>query len=578
MWRKSVIRFSKDRLLDFYMNNNIKWAIYARKSTESEDKQIQSIDDQINYMQEIAKREGLNVIEVISESKSAKLKNNREGFSKLLSLIDTGKIQGILCWKMDRLSRNPVESAHIQEALQLRKLECIYTAERKYWPEDNALIFAVEQGMANQYSRDLSKNVKRGMHSKAEKGWYPTIAPIGYLNSRTHDKGNETILVDEERFKIVRKMWDYMLTGTYSLPQVLKIATDEWGLTTPSRKKLGGRAISRSTVYLMFTNIFYTGVFEYGGKTYQGKHTPMVTRDEFDKVQILLGKKGSPRPKARSFPFTGLLHCADCGAIITASEKQKLVKSTNTLNTYIYYHCTKRKKYVECYSAPLRVEELEKQVIKLLEDNDINQKFYDLALEVFKEMHEIEVDTRQAIYSAQLRNVELTQMKIDRAKTFLFNGTITEEEYRSMKSECENELVKQKAQLLETEKRAQDWGRLTEDVFHFTKYAIEAFSSDDKQIKKEIITSLGSNHRIKAKEVLIDLRSWFSVLKNGEIIISKEIERLELDKTLTPERRKEAFTSIRTSMCTLIDNVRTELMKSEVVPYIPNLRAWSEKV
>jgi predicted site-specific integrase-resolvase len=157
MWRKSVIRFSKDRLLDFYMNNNIKWAIYARKSTESEDKQIQSIDDQINYMQEIAKREGLNVIEVISESKSAKLKNNREGFSKLLSLIDTGKIQGILCWKMDRLSRNPVESAHIQEALQLRKLECIYTAERKYWPEDNALIFAVEQGMANQYSRDLSK-------------------------------------------------------------------------------------------------------------------------------------------------------------------------------------------------------------------------------------------------------------------------------------------------------------------------------------------------------------------------------------------------------------------------------------
>lgn len=114
------------------MNNNIKWAIYARKSTESEDKQIQSIDDQTKYMREIATREGLNVVDVITESKSAKLKNHREGFSKLLTLIDTGKIQGILCWKMDRLSRNPVESAHIQEALQLKKLECIYTAERKY--------------------------------------------------------------------------------------------------------------------------------------------------------------------------------------------------------------------------------------------------------------------------------------------------------------------------------------------------------------------------------------------------------------------------------------------------------------
>ncbi len=535
------------------MNNNIKWVIYARKSTESEDKQIQSIDDQTKYMREIATREGLNVIEIITESKSAKVKNNREGFSRLLSLIDSGKVQGILCWKMDRLSRNPVESANIQEALQLRKLECIYTAERKYWPEDNALIFAVEQGMANQYSRDLSKNVKRGMQSKAEKGWFPNIPPIGYLNSKLRDKGNETILIDEERFKIVRKMWDLMLTGTYSLPQVLRIATNDWGLTTPTRKKLGGKAVSISYVYLMFSNEFYTGTFKYSGKIYQGKHKPMITRDEFDKVQMILGKKGKPRAKTHSFPFTGLLHCSDCSAIITASEKQKLVKSTNTVNTYVYYHCTKRKKYVKCYSAPIRVEELEKQVISLIEKNSINQKFYDLALEVFKGMHEVEVDTRQAIYSTQLRNVEVTQAKIDRAKTFLFNGTISEEEYKTQKAECESDLVRQKAQLLETEKRAQNWNQLTEDAFHFAKYAINAFSSDDNQIKKEVITSLGWNHEIKSKEVLINLHSWFTVLKNGEIDITEQMRRLELNKTLTPERRKEASASIHTRLCAGLD-------------------------
>jgi site-specific DNA recombinase len=531
------------------MNKTIKWVIYARKSTESDDKQIQSIDDQVRYMKEIVSREGLDVLETITESKSAKVKNNREGFTRLLSLIDSGKVQGVLCWKMDRLSRNPVESAHIQEALQLRKLECIYTAERKYLPEDNALIYAVEQGMANQYSRDLSKTVKRGMQSKAEKGWFPNIPPIGYLNSKTRDKGNETILVDEARFSIVRKMWDLMLTGSYSPPQVLRIATNEWGLTTPTRKKLGGKAVSVSYIYKILTSEFYAGTFTYSGKVYQGKHPPMITRDEFDRVQMLLGKKGKPRQQVHSFPFTGIMRCGECGAVITATEKKKFVGSLNKISTYVYYHCTKRKKYISCKQAPIRVENLETQVIKLINENIIDKDFYDLSLRILREMHDTEIETRQRIYTNQLETVDVIQKKLDRIVGFLINGSISEEDYNTHKKELEESLVRQKASLKETEKRAQNWIQLTENVFHFAKSASIAFVEGDDQIRKEILTHLGWNHQIKAKEVLIDLASWFSVLKNGELEVSSEIKRLELDKTLTPERRKEAFASIHTKLC-----------------------------
>ena len=87
----------------------------------------------------------------------------------------------------------------------------------------------------------------------------------------------------------------------------------------------------------------------------------------------------------------------------------------------------------------------------------------------------------------------------------------------------------------------------------FAKYAINAFSSDDNQIKKEVITSLGWNHEIKSKEVLINLHSWFTVLKNGEIDITEQMRRLELNKTLTPERRKEASASIHTRLCAGLD-------------------------
>ena len=531
------------------MDKNITWAIYARKSTESEDRQIQSIDDQIKFLKETAERENLNIVQIIKESKSAKEPYKRNGFTELVTLIEQGKINGILAWKMDRLSRNPIDSATIQYFLQKKKLLCVKTAEKNYLPEDNALIMSVENGMANQFIRDLSKNVRRGLISKAEKGWFPNIPPVGYLNSKSREKGNETILVDEERFLIVRKMWDLMLTGNYSQPQILKIATNDWGLRTPKRRKLGGKPFSRSYMYIMFTNDFYAGNFHYSGKTYVGKHKAMITMDEFDRVQILLGKKGRPKTQTNNFPFTGIMTCSECGARITATKKKKLNKTTKEIETYIYYHCTKRKKYIDCKARPVTLTELEKNILKIIESNLIDQEFYKLGLETLKEMHGLETGKRQQIYEAQLRNVDDTQKKLDRALTFLLDGTITKEQYNLQKNELEESLMKEKIKLGETEKRATNWRDLTENVLHFSTQAMEAIKHGDPQTQREILNGLGWNHRIIGKELFINLHSWFTVLKNGEQELLPKIKALELDKIVDPQRQKEAFASIRPSLC-----------------------------
>ena len=529
--------------------NKITWAIYARKSTESEDRQIQSIDDQINYFKEVVDREGLYVLQTIKESKSAKAPFKRDGFTELTKLIEQGKVNGILTWKMDRLSRNPIDSATIQYFLQEKKLLCVKTAEKNYLPEDNALIMSVENGMANQYIRDLSKNVKRGLLSKVEKGWFPNIPPVGYLNSRTKEKGNETILVDEERFKIVRKMWDLMLTSNYSPPKILRIATDDWGLRTPRKRRQGGKPISQSEIYNIFSNIFYTGYFYYSGKTYKGKHIPMITMDEFDRVQILLGKKGKPKQQVHNFPFTGIMNCAECGASITASKKTKLNKTTGNIETYTYYHCTRRKKYIHCKAKPVTLTELENNINQIIESNLIDPEFYKLGLETLKEMHSLEINKRQQIYETQLRNVEDTQKKLDRALTFLLDGTITQPQYSSQKQELEEALTKEKAKLGETEERAKNWTDITENVLHFSSLAIEAIKSKDPEIQREVLNGLGWNHKINAKKLFIDLGSWFTVLKDGEKRLLPEIKALEMENIVDPQRRKEAFASIRTSLC-----------------------------
>lgn len=531
--------------------DTIKWVIYARKSTESSDRQIQSIDDQIKIQKDIALREGLHIVDTIFESKSAKAPYVREEFQRLTAMINDGKVDGILTWKMDRLFRNPIDGGFIQYALQQKKLLCIKTPEKEYLPEDNAIILSVESGMSSQYIRDLSVNVKRGMKSKAEKGWFPNIPPIGYLNSKLRDKGNETILVDESNFPIVRKMWDLMLTGNYTVPKVLKIANNEWGLRTPSRKKLGGKPLSESYAYLIFSNIFYTGNFIHSGIFYQGKHTPMITMEEFDKVQIIMGKRGRPRPKKLEFPYTGIMHCSECGAQITATQKHKLIKSTGDINTYVYYHCTKRKINVKCDAKAMKVEELEKEVSFILGEYTIDQRFYNQALEILKRNHKDEIEVNETIYHTHLANKEETQRKINNALQFLLNGTIEESQYKETKKTLELELQKHDIKAKETENKVKNLNEVTENAFTFLRLAKSEFENKKSELmtKKSIVSSLGLNHRIDNGKLFIDLHSWLHVIKNGEKILLPQIEALELDETLTGERRKEAFASFHTGLC-----------------------------
>lgn len=573
------------------MQTNIQWALYARKSTESEDRQVQSIPDQIQYLTAMANREGLHIAETVWESKSAKDPEARKEFKHLLSLIEKGKIQGILCWKLDRLSRNPIDSARIQWFLQTGKIKCIKASDRTYLPEDNALVLAVETGMANQYVRDLAKNVKRGLESKAQKGWYPAIPPIGYLNTKKGQKGMEEIIIDPERFQIVRNMWDLMLTGTYTAMDVHRIATTDWKLDTPKRRCDGKKPIAPGYIYKLFSNVFYTGNFVYSGKFYDGKHPPIVTMAEFEKMQIILGKKGQPRPQAHDFPFTGIMRCPNCGASVTASEKTKLVKSRGELKKYTYYHCTRRVGIDDCHTPPVSLPDLEGQIEKLIRQNAISKQFYDYGVSLLKANEGNQANHNAAIYERQLQAVNDLQKKLDRLLGFLLNETISEEEYGQRKKEVERQLAIEKVKLSQCEAESTNYEKYMENAFTFSRASLHAFTHGDVQTRRDVLASLGSNHQLNGKNLCIDLHSWLTMLKSGEDELLPEMERFELE-TGNASKAKAAFNSFSPLMCTLVDKVRTanlasndrmeavldrvraEMVKLPTPPTIPDLSAW----
>lgn len=528
--------------------SHLKLAIYARKSSENEDRQIQSIDDQVDRLQQVARERSLTVSKVVTETKSAKEPYKRPEFTNLLRKIEKGEIDGILCWQLNRLSRNPVDGGELQWLLQKEVIQIILTPEREYLPGDNALIFSVETGVANQFILDLKKNTKRGTDSKIAKGLFPGLAPIGYLNTVIERQGENFIKVDEERFPIVRKIWDLMLTGAYSVDQILIIANNEYGLRTRKTRHKGGKQLSRGTLYKMLSNVFYTGLFLYKGETYEGKHQAMITLEEFDRVQALLGKNGRPRPKSHQHTYIGWAICGECGYAITAEKKPKFIKSLGVTRFYTYYHCTRKRRDYLCsqHTTYTPEKKLWEMIDKEIASLTILPEFRDWAIDVLKENHHNEIRQRELIYQTQLKNLQSAQNKLDSLLDYLTEGIVTRDEYTEKKKKYQDEVIQLRSKVKETEVRADKWLETAEKVFDFAVYARHHFEHGTMEKKREILFALGKNPILKDGNVTFDLCPWLQPISAGYKTIEEQYLRIEPSERIDYSKKNSSIELIKT--------------------------------
>ncbi len=301
----------------------------ARKSTkDKEDQQVLSISSQQEENEKSVRRAGGIITKKYTEEKSAK-SPDRPVFDRMIADIEAGIINVVACWRLNRLARNPINGGRIMWLLQQGILKAIITSEKIYLPSDNVIQMAVEFGMSTQYSIDLGKDVKRGMLQKAKMGWKPGIAPVGYLNDYGGIKGEKKIFRDPERFELVRRCWDYLLTGAYTVEEVFYLAVNEWHVTTVRGRKRRVNPIGLNTLYEMFHNTFYYGEYVWDGQIWQGLHEPMITREEFDHAQMIISGNGKPRAKTHENPYPCLIKCKECNSSVVIDVKQKFVKREN---------------------------------------------------------------------------------------------------------------------------------------------------------------------------------------------------------------------------------------------------------
>ena len=572
--------------------------IYCRKSSEAEDRQVLSIESQTRELKEVASKLGLPVAEVLTESMSAKAPG-RPVFNRMMQRLYQGEAEGIICWKLDRLARNPVDGGSIIWSIKQHGIRVVTPAQSFAREDDNIILMYIEFGMAQKYVDDLSKNVKRGLKTKIENGWYPGVAPPGYLNHTDTLTGENTLIKDPDRFPLIRRMWDLMLSGRYTPPRILEIANSEWGLRTRKTRRQGDRRFARSAIYKIFTRPFYYGSFEYpkgSGQWYEGKHEPMVTEAEYDRVQTLLGRNGNPRPKSRhDFAYTGLIRCGGCGRMVTAEEKRQLIcgqckfkfaccnrqacprcgtsveKMAKPLFLhYTYYHCS-RSKRPSCRQKCVTGRELENQISGFIATIGISERFKGLALKYLHEMHEQEIASRKSIVESQRKAYQECRQQLDNLvnlKTSPRNqdgNLLSDEEYAQRRVKLLKEmsaldkLLNDDGQLLEQPLR------LSEQTFEFASTVQNRFAEGDAKTKKEILATIGSNLILMDKKLLIEARKPFFILGNGLILEQPIFSAIEPDSTQAGQGQIVPSIFQRPQLRGRRDEVRTKYKYQQLV-------------
>jgi len=346
----------------------VKYCLYARKSTESEERQILSIDSQIKEMLQLAEREGLEVVEMRRESHSAKATGERTVFNQLLNDIRLGKFNGLLTWAPDRLSRNAGDLGAIVDLMDQKLLIEIRTYGQVFTNSPNEKFLLMILGSQAKLENDnRGVNVKRGLRARAEMGLWPGLAPLGYLNQNRMDRKCQ-IIVDEARAPIIKQMYEKVAYEKMSGRKVYNWLRYDLNFYTR-----GNKPLTLSGVYRILGNPIYYGMYEYpreSGNWYQGKHKPLVTQELFDKAQAQLTRDNIVREN-KEFAFTKLFTCGYCQSGISAEEKYKQLKD-GTSAKYIYYGCS-RARDRNCKNKYIREEELIDELLKIMDKVNINE-------------------------------------------------------------------------------------------------------------------------------------------------------------------------------------------------------------
>lgn len=527
------IRITKNNLDTSKLN----YIMYCRKSSESEDKQVQSLDTQYRELTEYAKKNNLNIVKIIQESKSA-FSVGRDGFNEMINSIKNKEANAILVVRANRISRNSMDSAETITLMDEKKLLYVRTPSSSCYTcfGNDKFMLGLEFIVSKKDSDDKGDSVIEGQTTKALKGYPHGVATLGFLNDKSEEKGNRKWLVDEDRIWKIEKLLKMFLTGTWSAGKLHRYAVNDLKLTTVKRRHTGGGFITLSRIYEILTDSIYAGFFYYGGERYElNKDLPrLITEAEHNKIKQLLARNNIPKTQHHDTPYAGFIksdkgesmgvdvkfqlicdcknkfayrdktHCPACGISIEEMENPKYLHK-------IYYYNVPKKKNQEKYKS-VEINTIENQLKDLIENHlNFSDDLINWSKKYIYELRDKEVSEKVKMDKDREIRKEEYEIKKSKLRALLRDGKINDEEYDFDLKQLDKEYSD-----IKIENQNKNWFKGMTDILKIAEESKDIFNPEsDIRAKKEILVKLGSNLVWNEEKLFIFNRKEIDILING---------------------------------------------------------------
>lgn len=389
----------------------MKAVIYARFSSNAQ--REESIEDQLRVCREYCQTHSLTVVQEYYDKAISGLTDSRPQFQRMIKDGEKRLFDTLVLYSLDRFARNKYDSAIYKARLKKAGVKIVYVTTPIGEGAEAVLMETVLEGLANYYSENLARSVRRGMEGNALKGKWNGTPPLGYMKD-----ADKHLVPDPRTAPIVRKLFEDCSVGK-------PIADIIREVNASGARTAAGKPFTRNSFSNVLTNRVYIGEFKWSDIIIPNAIPPLISEELFNKVHMRMdtNNRSSGHFKAKEeYILSGKLWCGHCGAPMIGE-----CGKSHTGTFHYYYSCANRKrpeKGVErCIKKAERKSDLESAVLRFaleaLSDDVINE-VSEAAYRMLK--REAEQADRLPALKAQQKEV---QTKISNIMTAIENGIFT---------------------------------------------------------------------------------------------------------------------------------------------------------
>ena len=510
----------------------MKAVLFCRVSSKEQEETGYSLPAQEKYLREYAQRASFGVDKVFSVSESASGKVQRKVFNEMVSYVRKNDISLVIVEATDRLPRNfadvPMIDKWVMESennqIHLAKEGCILHKNSK---SHEWFMWRVKVATAEYYVRLLSENVKKGQKEKIGQGWLPTKPPIGYKT--IGEKGHKIHIVDQEKAPLVKKMFETYATGQYSLKKLAQVMYKE-GLRNDK-----GNKILKNRIHICLRDPFYIGKNRWNGQVTEGKQIALIERSIFDKVQIILTSKTTPKYSKHNYLFSGQIRCSECTGVVT----WEIQKGT------IYGHCNH---YRNCSQKTWSKEYVVENQLVIAFDNLAikNNRIVEWIRKALKESHKDEIDYHSKSLTELKQRYDQIQNRLDRLYDDKLDGKISEDFYdRKFK-----QFAQEKDQITDSIKKHSQanikFYELSINFYELSQKAKQIYLKANQDQKRQLINLVFDKLTLNEGKLSYSYKKAFQIICDmAKIVESSKMEKADKTSNKIFEPIEKADTIVR---------------------------------